>query len=283
MMVEVENYIREQNKILENISEFKTIIIKCSFKEDKIALKCCFTDMYDYTDKIIYALKNEDTDKTIEAISEWINHIVEGVRIVRELNRMIKKHQKEYDSTIRVIYKFGYSNDDTVRVIDWDYTKVIIKLNKTSICNLINYCNNLIDILNIDDYICSVVKFINNFNSMKMHSVIGANLDGSTVDILTCNMITREDVINMITNNPSTKGVQKIKSVFSIHELGILAIFMWNIDFKYGIVEISLMDDKMLNAIDDTYIRDKDICDAILRLYEIKAKEIYSLFKVNDI
>lgn len=282
MVAEVENYIREQNKLLENNSEFKTIIIRCSFKDDKVALKCCFTDIYDYSDKIIYALKNESTENTVDAIRDWVKHIVEGVHIVRELNDLIKKYQKECNSPVRVIYKFGYDSDDSVKIIDWDYNKVVIKLNKNSIRKLISYYNNIMDIIKLDDYICGVAGLIKGFNSVKLHTVVGATITGSTIDILTDNMIKRKDVIQMIESNYTTKGIQKIKSVFSIQELGIIAIFMWVIDFSYGIVDIELMDDKILNVQEDLYIRDRAICNAILSIYEIKAKELYSIFKINE-
>ena len=282
MIEEIRKYVDERNKLLENNSEFKTISIHCSIKGDKIALKCCFTDIYEYKDKVVYALKHENIENTLEAIQTWVNHIVEGVHIVRELNSMIREHQKESNSPIRVIYKFGYSLDDNVKIIDWDYNKVVIKLNKKSICNLISYYNTIEDIINLSDYNCSVVKMIENFNKCKLHTVIGATIVGEVIDILKHNMLCRKDILKMISENSTYKGTQKIKSIFSIRELGIMAIFIWNIDFDAGIVDTTLMDNKILNVYEDVYIRDSNICSAIHSLYGIKAREIYDIFKINS-
>ena len=277
MIKEIDDFINQQNKMLGHSSEFKSISLAYDMRDEKIALKCCYTDIYDCKDKVVNILRHENVDSTINAISEWINHITEGVRTVRELNNIIKDFQKEASSSVRVIYKFGYSFDNNVKIIDWDFNKIVIKLNKNAVCKLIQYENNLNDILNFDEYRYSLVSLVQNFNYMKLHKMIGATVEGDIINVLTANMLSRADIIKLLTEK-STKGVQKIKSVFKISELGLLALFIWNIDFDAGVVDTVLVDDKILNVNDDTFIRDEFICKALHNLYEIKAKEMLTIF-----
>lgn len=278
MIENIQSIIDEQAKILESSSEFKSICLQSDVNERMVLLKCKYTDIYDCKDKVAYGVLKTDEDAVKKEIETWVNNIIEGVKAVRELNDIIKMYQKANNCQISIYYKFGYDLKDNVKIIDWDYNKIIVKLNKKAICNLISYINNIDEIINLKDYDCSLVKFIERFNGIKLHKIIGASVEGNTIEILKSNMLSRAEVIKKIEENRNNKGVQKFKSVFSLDEIDLLAIFLWNVDFDSGIIETTLMDEKILSIQDDMFIRDENICKAIHNLYEIKAKELFSIF-----
>ena len=279
MIDNIREHIDNKNRELEGMGEFKHIRIKHSIKGDKIALRYDSTDAYSNREKVEGVIDYKDSDEDVlDSIDSWVNNIIDGVKAVANINSIIKEHQKENRCPLRVIYRLGYGKEDNVRIIDWDYDKVIVKLNGKSLCNLMGYVNNVEDIVCLADYEESIDKFIGEFNSLKLHKVIGATVDEDTMYVLKENMLDRDDVIRTIRESSGSKGVQRIKSVFSIPELYILAIFIWEVDFDLGIVNTVLLDGKMLNVKDNVYVRDKSICSAIQGLYGIKAREIYDLF-----
>ena len=279
MINDIDNYVNELNEQLKDNANFKCITVRHTIKDDKVAFKCNFTDVYDCRDKTTIITKVDDISNVKEVVGAWINNIIDGLKIVHELNDIISEHQKLHNCSIRIMYRFSYNDDDYVKIIDWDYDKIVVGLNKKSISNLITYWNGLNEIVNVDDYNCSIIKFISGFNDIRLHSVIGAKLVGDTISILKDNMLNREEILNMIENRTINRGTQRIKSIFSIRELGILAIFIWNIDFDIGLIGTTLMGDKILSIKEDRFIRDSDICKAVHSLYEIKANEINSIFK----
>lgn len=232
-----------------------------------------------------YMYIKRDSFKEFQSTFEnSIKFIVEGSKAIAETNTIIRNIQEEIGAPLAIEYKWAIS-DKLCRIGDWDYNRIKVKLNRSSIHSLIDMYNNNILKSTIENskWNLNIKEFIENFNHLEFHKAICAMLKSNDlVTILTENMLDTRDVLAVIRRNKNSQGKQSLKSVTAINELGrFLVVSKWNVDYTNKIINMSIMDDKILDIDSGRFIMDNTICSKIQEKIMIPQSIIDMIFDSN--
>lgn len=182
-----------------------------------------------------YKVKQEGYDRYKEELVDILNIIVEGSKVISELNKDINEIQGRDGSSVMVQYKLGVQERVT-KVEDWDYDRVTVVIGRVGVLKLIELKSDdgrYKGVLVGDNWNMTLVGYIRGFNSIGIHKELGIELVCSSVEgNLMYNMVSLDDLIKLI---KVTRGNvrQEVKVVTVINELGkFIVISKWDIDYN---------------------------------------------------
>jgi hypothetical protein len=83
------------------------------------------------------------------------------------------------------------------------------------------------------------------------------------------------DVQNIIDSNSNSTGVQRLKSVQIINQLGIFAgVVIWDIDYDAKKINIDILDDKVMDAENGRIISDHSLYSRIEQLIKEESNKV---------
>lgn len=247
-------------------------------------IKYTFNDNREY--KCAYAI-NTGTDNFPDSFVEHMEIIKDGLEAVKVLNKVADDLADESAILFDVQYQWGRGTECNISY--WDYSKVIFRLSNNSLLELVRLMNDanvdfedtMRDLLKSSfSGIDNIVKCVTEFNRVELHNRIGAHINGSLEDILSNNMITREDAIKLCKKFVSTNGVQKITVLNIVKQLGnFLVLQLWDIDYKNKEIETSIIGDRIIDLDSSSILSNetlRDRLDNILKLSKDEMLEIMS-------
>ena len=245
-------------------------------------IKYTFCDNRDY--KCAYAI-NTNTNNFVDSFVEHMEVIKDGIDAVRILNNVADDLADESAILFDVQYQWGRGTECNISY--WDYSKVVFRLSNNAILELIRIMNNA-DVDFEDTMrnllkssfsgIDNIVKCITEFNHVELHNKIGAHINGSLQDILSNNMITREDAIKLCKKFVSTNGVQKITVLNIVKQLGnFLVLQLWDIDYKNKEIETSIIGDRIIDLDSSSILSNETLRDRIDNILKLSKDEMLEI------
>lgn len=257
------DYFEMQHTFRSKESDVESCLITISFKLSKIE------------DKFTFILGRDGYDKFLQTMANVVYMITEGARAVGELNKQIHEAQSSKGASTVILYRWGIT-DKFCKVFDWDYDKVKIKLSKTSMMQLIDLVDagELSNYIDNTDWSISIKGLISQFNRIPLHEKINAAMATTDIEkILTENMLSVEDIVAVIGRSKGKTGIQEIKSVSVVKELGkFIAIANWKIDYSKKAISMQIMNNKVLDIENDRFISDRDILDRMDKKLNISSQ-----------
>lgn len=246
------DYFELQHTFKEIESNNEQCILTIAFKISKIE------------DRFTFVLGKDGYDKFLQNITNIVYLITEGAKAVGELNKQIHEIQNAKGSSVVILYRWGIT-DKFCKVFDWDYDRIKVKLSRTSIIQLIDLVETgeLKEYIENTDWSISIKSYIDMFNRIPLHEKINAALMTTDIEkILTENMLSVEDIVAVIGRSKGKSGIQEIKSVSVVKELGkFIIIANWKVDYSKKLISMQIMGNKVLDIENDRFISDRDIID----------------------
>lgn len=270
------------NLVKTKINNVENFDIQHTFKDDTCILSIAFK-MWDIEDKISMSLGHDGYDKFLQSLTNIIYLIAEGTRAIRVLNDKINEIQNNKGSSVIIIYKWGIA-DRFCKVFDWDYDKLKIKLSKTAIMQLIDLVDDsstkLEEYIQRTDWSVSIKEYIAKFNRIPLHEKINAVIGKTDIDkILTENMLSVDDIVSIIGHSKGKSGIQEIKSVSMVNELGkFVVVAIWKVDYSKKSLSMQIMHNKVMDIENDRFISDRDILDRMEKKINISNELVERMF-----
>lgn len=194
--------------------------------------------------------------------------ISDGQHVIKEINTKLEGIQAENGLMLKFRYKFGYNKQ--CKIAYWDYTNIVIALNDKAIDLMLDNlteqnCAGKIEKVLDEVWHNNVAEFIRGFNDMHINKYIGAELEYDSIeDALKDNMLSFDDIRDIVNKNKDKSGTQRLKSVKIISGLGsFAAIVLWVIDYDNKRISIDILDDKVIDIENNRFISDHSLFSRI--------------------
>lgn len=237
--------------------------------EDKIVVSIKFRDILGEVSRGQFELESLDYEANIEAIQKEVERIVDGVKAVNGINTIIRNKVKEEEGSLLVQVRWGNSHEKFCQVVEWDYWGIVIKLNDTALNKCIERSINGSMLKLIDTVVMetSLIEFIKMANSSIWSEKFGITLDTSDIaKTLTRNTLCTEEVLRFIKEKHYDAGVQTIRSVAIVSELGkFAAILEWNIDYSKRSIKVGIIGEKIIDIEHGNFISNPQIYGRVER------------------
>lgn len=267
---ELEEHLEGVSSRLNEDTRFKYINISMSDKQDMVGICCEVCDLYS---NIHRSTLVDKTDKVKnESIEKWIDYTLNSITIVNELNEFMKQYQEDSGNTLRVMYKWG-NNEKNCKILDWNTNRIVIKLSKNALQNLILYSDEFKNTIIKCGYSSNLCNYVSKFNGEECNKIIGAELSSNNImEELSKYMISTVDVMNNIMNDKDTSN-KTIKSIFKIEELDIISNITWKISNKSNI-KVDVDVDKIVDTSNNKIIRSEKLYNSVKCLLEYEIQRI---------
>lgn len=270
-MEEIEEYIEYKNSELNSDSRFRYINLTMAHRDNAVGLQCEFCDVLSNSDKATYVMDVQSV--SIQSIDKWIEYVINGVQSVNYINNKIKEYTNKNGYRLKLEYKWG-NKDRNCKILDWDSNRIVVRLSKDAIENLIIYKEDFIAKLEEVGFIDEITKFVEMFDSLEFHKIIGAELATKNVADELSKYMLRPYELDDIVNNMSMDSDKDIKTVFIIDEIGLIATVMWHIKIVNQLsVEVEILG-RVLDYVRHTVVNSQGIYDYMTALLKYKALSI---------
>lgn len=233
-----------------------------------------------------YGIKNTSTlnieKYTAEQINDWVKDIVDNIRVVQRLNKILEKHNGEFDIQYQyILNQFTIKNSI---ITDWSYNSIKIALSWNSLKLLKR------NIETIEENTDKILKYssLGEFISLYFENDFIGNLIevdfeyDSVYSNIEAHQLSKEAILNKIKALENKSGVVHVSSTLASKALGLLCKIDWQIDFDNIELDIKFDENKIYSTRDKKFIRDSDILNGLLKLYKPNINNIFdSIEEVN--
>ena len=220
-------------------------------------------------------------------LNKLLTLISKGEKALEVLNNKLDELRVESGILTSLSYRWGMGKKDSIAY--WDYTNLVIRLSDESLNKLIELADSetFEDDLGkqIHDFKWSdnIIEVIKEYNTLTISGILSSRIDNSSIEnILTTNMLSYDDVHNLIMKSDKQSGSQKLKSVQIISELGLFAaIVLWNIDYETHKISVDILDEKVIDIENSRFVSDYSLYSRIEQKIINQADSIASEFSTN--
>lgn len=267
---DLEDYLNKVSDRLNEDTRFKYIHIRMSGKEDMVGVCCEVCDLKSNLNRSTLVerlvLLNESK------LDKWLKYTIDSIIAVNSLNEFMNTYQEKSDNNLKVVYKWG-NNEKTCKILDWSSNRVVIRLSKKALKNLIIYLDEFKNEISISGYSDNVCEFVSKFNGEGYNKILEAELSSSDImQELSKYVISTVDVINNIINDKDNTN-RTIKSIFKIDELDIVCNIAWKIN-KNTSLDIEVDVDKIVDTQSSKVVRNEKLYKSVKGLLEYKIQVI---------
>lgn len=269
------------NSIAKEIGDIEGLSFDIVLKNKSMFLLCKFNNAAGVIckggNKVVNGL-----DKSLEYL---LTSISNGQVAIKLLNDKISKIQADNGIIISMRFRWGFGKASEVAY--WDYTNLIIQLNETSIAKLSkavedNTINSLIDEATDGfKWADTVSEVISEYNNTCLSNVLESKFAyDSILEALQDNMLEQNDIVAILRKNLDKHSSQKIKSVYTISELGLFAaILLWYIDYDLHSITVDILEDKVLDVENGRFVSDHSLYSRIEQKIKDETDKIASDFR----
>ncbi len=286
---DIEQSLAEVNERLFNTEGMERMHVGYSLKDkgglvESVALIFTFKPIANGSEKYMLQVLRNSFGKFKTEFETIMYLILDGSSAVIELNSLVKEAQQEHGALVAINYRWNIS-DKVCSIADWDYDRLKVRMNRSSVLELINIRNegHLGELISSCNWILSIKEFIKTFNENQFHCKVGAVLDVSDIEkVLTSNMLSIDDLTAVIRKNKNSQGTQTFKTVSIIKELGkFIVICRWVIDYGKKSLSMQIMGDKIFDIENDRFISDRGICNRIEQRLTIPQSILDMIFEYD--
>lgn len=258
--------------------------LKSSIRNKQEYIVYSFRDTYD---NMCIAAFKFNPDNIIDTFTSHISSIILGEKALQILNDITDDYKTKSGVDVDVQYQWGRSNYCTIG--SWDFDHTTVKLSDKALTKLISMFNegensfklkmgSLVEESELGKR--NIVEFIKRFDEIGIHTVLGAKLQPASIEkLLTRYMISKSDAIKICHKNKDMNGIQNILVVYVINQLGSFAVLSnWKVDYNSKSVDISIVDDQIIDLESATIVSNFGICSRIEQILKLNDLDINSIF-----
>ena len=219
-------------------------------------------------------------------IADHLDLIVNGISALHILNDKIKDFISKSTNSYNIEIQWGFGNSYSIGY--WDYEKAVIRISKKSLIKLVsdyhngeNTFRNMMESA-IDKNILSsnIIEFIDNFNNSKLSTFLNDTIQTDDIDtLLSKNMMTKKDVIDLIASNKDYRATQNITVLYIVRQLGHFVVLQnWKVDYKNKSIITNILGDRVLDIDYKSVITNDSICSRIEHILDLDKNEVENWF-----
>jgi len=260
----------------------------CKFDGEIRAIQCEITDSYNnksyHKRKMMYLTNKCNTEEDIEiAIRDWCENIFKCVSRVRHLNDAIDDCMKS-ERTVRIEFRLKGTNVG-IGIERWDFDSVVLDITAPQIER--TFDESLCELANLLGEYINVMELANNINKDKLMQFLNYSLaieynfmteNFNSINLLEFGYYKRCHLVDLIKKRKRDKGILNVLTTVSSEDLSFIGKMKWKVDYGNKKVTSEIIDNKLLDIRDGTYIRDKATLECICELVKLSRKELDEAF-----
>lgn len=269
------------NSLAKNMTDINDLSFNIRNKGDRVFLLFRFLDYHG--SKCSGGV--QVTESIIDTVDSITSTIINGQWALQALNSKFSEVQASGGNIIALKFKLGFNKYASISY--WDYSNIVIRLNESAVSKLIDKLKSsdssdeLYRSIESIHWPESIPEFIYKIKSSELSELLDLKMDYESIsDALTDNMLSRNDIKDILLKNKDNKGTQKLKSVEIVDQLGLFAaILIWSIDYENSDVSVDILDNKVIDLENNRFVSDHSLYSRIEQKILDDTEEIAQILK----